>query len=85
MVQNVWYSSLCTDSITLTLSLFGRHSQVLEKLDGEGCARVAAVLRDLPHDSVLVVGQASSYVTEAFQVMDVVVKTGGRASIELAA
>lgn len=35
-------------------------NQVLEKLDGEGCARVAGLLASLPHDSKLVVGQAYS-------------------------
>jgi hypothetical protein len=58
--------------------------QVLQQLDGEGCARVAAVLRGLPQASVLVVGQAHSFVTEAFDTVDVVVKRGGCSSIEAA-
>ncbi|KAK9831419.1 hypothetical protein WJX81_003210 [Elliptochloris bilobata] len=45
--------------------------EVLQQLDGEGCARVAAVLRGLPQESVLVVGQANSFVTEAFDAADV--------------
>ncbi len=55
---------------------------MLQQLDGEGCARVAAVLRGLPQESVLVVGQANSFVTEAFDMTDVVVKRNGCASID---
>ncbi|KAJ9530143.1 hypothetical protein QJQ45_023427 [Haematococcus lacustris] len=51
--------------------------QVLQQLDGEGCERAAEVLKGLPHDSVLVVGQASSFTTQAFEVVDTVVKSGG--------
>jgi hypothetical protein len=58
--------------------------QVLQQLDAEGCARVAAVLRGLPQASVLVVGQAHSFVTEAFDTVDVVVKRGGCSSVEAA-
>jgi hypothetical protein len=36
------------------------HPQVLEKLDSEGCTRVASLLASLPHASKLVVGQAHS-------------------------
>jgi hypothetical protein len=57
--------------------------QVLEKLDGEGCSRVANVLRGLQYDSVLVVGQANSFVEETFQAVDTVVKVGGRAKVVL--
>lgn len=56
---------------------------MLQQLDGEGCARVAAVLRGLPHDSVLVVAQAQSYATQAFDVVDTVVKSGGSSRVEL--
>ena len=56
---------------------------MLEKLDGEGCSRVANVLRGLQYDSVLVVGQANSFVEETFQAVDTVVKAGGRARIVL--
>jgi ABC-type dipeptide/oligopeptide/nickel transport system ATPase subunit len=38
--------------------------EVLQQLDGEGCTRVASLLRALPQDSVLVVGQAHSFVTQ---------------------
>jgi hypothetical protein len=58
---------------------------VLEKLDNEGCAHVAGVLKGLPDKTVLVVGQANSYVTEAFGAVDTVVKRGGRAVVEVAA
>jgi hypothetical protein len=58
--------------------------QVLQQLDGEGCQRVASVLRDLPHESVLVVGQADSYVTAAFDVVDTVVKSNGSSWIDAA-
>lgn len=51
--------------------------EVLQQLDGEGCERAAEVLKGLPHDSVLVVGQASSFTTQAFEVVDTVVKSGG--------
>ncbi len=62
-----------------------RAPQVLEKLDTEGCLHVARMLRSLPGSkTVLVVGQANSYVTNAFETVDVVVKRGGRATIELA-
>ncbi|GAX81139.1 hypothetical protein CEUSTIGMA_g8573.t1, partial [Chlamydomonas eustigma] len=55
--------------------------EVLQQLDGEGCSRLADVLRGLPHDSILVVGQANSYVTQVFDVMDVVVKRDGSSHI----
>ena len=57
--------------------------EALQQLDGEGCARVAGVLRGLPHDSVLVVGQALSYVTQVFDVMDVVVKHAGGSLVQI--
>ena len=58
-------------------------TQVLQQLDGQGCARVAGLLRELPHDSVLVVGQAHSFVTQSFDVIDTVVKRAGSARVEL--
>lgn len=58
--------------------------QVLQQLDNVGCERVAAVLGDLPHGSVLVVGQPNSSVTQNFDVMDVVVKQGGSSRVVLA-
>jgi len=56
--------------------------QVLQQLDGEGKSRVGAVLRNLPQSSILVVGQADSYLTQVFDNVDVVVKRNGCASIE---
>jgi hypothetical protein len=58
-------------------------AQVLEKLDEEGCACVGRLLRSLPYDSVFVVGQAGSFVTREFGCVDVVVKAGGAARVEL--
>lgn len=56
--------------------------EVLQQLDGEGKSRVGAVLRNLPQSSVLVVGQADSYLTQVTDNVDVVVKRNGCASIE---
>eukprot|EP00878_Enallax_costatus_P042438 GHUV01049801.1.p1 GENE.GHUV01049801.1~~GHUV01049801.1.p1 ORF type:complete len:172 (+),score=38.07 GHUV01049801.1:88-603(+) len=58
-------------------------AQVLEKLDEEGCACVAQVLKKLPCSSVFVVGQANSFVTKEFAAVDTVVKSGGCATVEL--
>lgn len=57
--------------------------QVLEKLDDEGCSRVAWLLKGLPYDSVFVVGQAGSFVTKEFAAVDTVVKAGGSSFVEL--
>ena len=57
--------------------------QVLQHLDEEGCSRVAAALRNLPQSSVLVVGQAAGFASRAIDLSDVVVKSGGAASIVL--
>ena len=56
--------------------------QVLQQLDGEGKSRVGAVLRNLPQKTVLVVGQADSYLTQVFDNVDVVVKRKGCATLE---
>lgn len=56
---------------------------MLEKLDEEGCARVAWLLKGLPYDSCFVVGQAGSFVTKEFGSVDTVVKSGGRSFVEL--
>jgi hypothetical protein len=56
---------------------------VLEKLDEEGCSRVAALLKRLPYSSVFVVGQAGSFVTREFAAVDTVVKSGGCSTVEL--
>lgn len=55
---------------------------MLQQLDGEGKSCVGAVLRNLPQSSVLVVGQADSYLTQVTDNVDVVVKRNGCASIE---
>eukprot|EP00798_Chlamydomonas_sp_ICE-L_P025477 gene25476-11138_t len=55
--------------------------EVLQHLDGEGCARVALVLRELPQDSILLVGQAHSFVTSVFDVVDNVVKERGGSAV----
>ncbi|KAL0053768.1 hypothetical protein WJX82_010500 [Trebouxia sp. C0006] len=56
--------------------------EVLQQLDGEGKSRVGAVLRNLPHTSILVVGQADSYLAQITDNVDVVIKRNGCASIE---
>lgn len=61
-----------------------RHVQVLQHLDSEGLSRAATVLRSLPQETVLVVGQAHSYVSQIFDTTDVVVKRGGSSFIEAA-
>ena len=48
--------------------------QVLQHLDEEGNARVCSLLRGMHQDTVLIVGQADSYVAHAFDAVDVVVK-----------
>jgi DNA repair exonuclease SbcCD ATPase subunit len=50
--------------------------EVMQHLDGEGCARLAGLLRGLPYSSVLVVAQAHSFATRAFDAVDVVCKDG---------
>lgn len=57
----------------------------MEKLDDEGCACVARLLKGLPYSSVFVVGQAGSFVTKEFAAVDVVVKSGGCSTVELGA
>lgn len=49
--------------------------EVMQHLDGEGCARLAAFLRGLDQfGTVLVVAQAQSFMTRAFDGVDVVVR-----------
>ncbi len=55
---------------------------MLQQLDGEGKSRVGAVLRNLPHTTILVVGQADSYLAQITENVDVVVKRNGCASVE---
>ena len=59
--------------------------EVTQHLDGEGCARLAALLRGLDQfGTVLVVAQARSFMTRAFDGVDVVVKgSSGQGSIVL--
>ncbi|PSC67536.1 ABC transporter (ISS) [Micractinium conductrix] len=56
--------------------------EVMQHLDGEGCLRVAQLLKQLPYESILVVAQAHSLLTQAFDAVDVVVKAGGHSSVE---
>jgi DNA repair exonuclease SbcCD ATPase subunit len=49
--------------------------EVMQHLDGEGCARLASLLRGLDQfGTVLVVAQAQSFMTRAFDGVDVVVR-----------
>lgn len=75
-----------TDSLSWLPLLSGgvcKCLQVLQQLDQEGCIRVADLLKELPLSSVFVVGQAHSFVTEAFERMDTVVKKDGYSTIEI--
>ena len=55
--------------------------EVMQHLDGEGCARLAALLRGLDQfGTVLVVAQAQSFMTRAFDGVDVVIKASGGGS-----
>ncbi len=64
------------------LLMSGTGAQVLQQLDEEGCARVAGVLKRLPHTTVLVVGQADSYVAQTFDAIDCVLKESGQCSVQ---
>ena len=55
--------------------------QILQQLDGEGKGRVVKVLKELPKSSVLVVGQADSFVTQHAACVHVVKKQHGRAFV----
>ena len=46
---------------------------------------MAGVLKRLPHTTVLVVGQADSYVAQTFDAIDCVVKQSGQCTVEEAA
>ena len=59
--------------------------QVLQHLDEEGNARVCSLLRGMHQDTVLIVGQADSYVAHAFDAVDVVVKQDGHSHLQIAA
>ncbi|KAL4857804.1 hypothetical protein ACK3TF_002216 [Chlorella vulgaris] len=56
--------------------------EVMQHLDGEGCLRAAHLLKQLPYSSILVVAQAHSLLTRAFDATDVVVKSGGHSRVE---
>lgn len=58
--------------------------EVMQHLDSEGCLRVAALLKSLPYSTVLVVAQAHSLATQAFDAVDVVVKRGGGSVLDAA-
>ncbi|KAK9863227.1 hypothetical protein WJX84_009464 [Apatococcus fuscideae] len=58
--------------------------EVLQHLDEEGNARVCSLLRGMHQDTVLIVGQADSYVAQAFDAVDVVVKQNGQSHLLLA-
>lgn len=51
--------------------------EVMQQLDSEGCSRVALMLKSLPHDSILVVGQSRSFVESSIEIVDRVVKFSG--------
>ena len=56
--------------------------EVMQHLDGDGCARFAGLLRGLDQfGTVLVVAQAQSFLTRAFDAVDVVVKGEGGSSV----
>ena len=55
--------------------------EVLQQLDSEGCSRVALMLKSLPHSSILVVGQARSFVESSIEVVDSVIKSSGSSSV----
>lgn len=57
-------AQVCCSGPCAQLVRLGRGAQVLQHLDGEGCARVCAVLKELPQATVLIVGQADSYVLQ---------------------
>lgn len=58
--------------------------EVLQHLDGEGQARVVAMLKGLPQSSVLVVSQAHSLLAGTFDCVDWVIKQRDSATVEVA-
>lgn len=56
--------------------------QVLQHLDNQGCAAVASVLRSMPQDSILLIGQDNTFATESFDTIDVVTKQGGCSTVK---
>ncbi|KAJ7549384.1 hypothetical protein O6H91_07G051300 [Diphasiastrum complanatum] len=57
--------------------------EVLQHLDSEGKARVAAVLKGLPQRTILVVSQTHSDVTDSFDVVDMVIKRNDTATVQI--
>jgi DNA repair exonuclease SbcCD ATPase subunit len=55
--------------------------EVLQHLDGEGIARVAALLRSLPKGTVLLTSQADSATSHLFDVVDRVFKKNGASGV----
>jgi ABC-type multidrug transport system ATPase subunit len=55
--------------------------EVLQHLDGEGAARVAALLRSLPRATVLLTSQADSATAHLFDVVDRVWKAKGSGGV----
>ncbi|KAG0619717.1 hypothetical protein M758_4G159600 [Ceratodon purpureus] len=58
--------------------------EVLQHLDGEGQARVVAMLKGLPQTTVLVVSQAHSLLAGTFDLVDWVIKQRDNATVEIA-
>jgi hypothetical protein len=56
----------------------------LQHLDGEGQARVVALLKSLPQSTVLVVSQAHSLLAGTFDLVDWVIKQHDSARVEVA-
>jgi ATPase subunit of ABC transporter with duplicated ATPase domains len=55
--------------------------EVLQHLDAEGIARVAAALRAMPRGTVLLTSQADSATSHLFDTVDRVWKRGGSAGV----
>jgi len=57
---------------------------VLQHLDAEGIARVAAALRAMPKKTILLTSQADSATSHLFDTVDRVFKRGGSAGVATA-
>ena len=55
--------------------------EVLQHLDGEGIARVGALLRSMPKGTVLLTSQADSATSHLFDVVDRVFKKNGASGV----
>jgi ABC-type multidrug transport system ATPase subunit len=58
--------------------------EVLQHLDAEGIARVAAALRAMPKKTILLTSQADSATSHLFDTVDRVFKRGGSAGVATA-